>query len=137
MWRKIILKRNGKDQKRSKRWILAWTEMSELRHGTSVLCDNALSSKSDNQEERTLERTRWRKESWMLYIEARILVRIYLIIVYFRAIFKNKATFSNQIKWVFKFPFCVNLASQMSHLNCFFSLCILVICFFKVYLCAT
>ena len=72
MWRIIILKRNGKDQKRSKRWILAWKEISELRHGTSVVCDNVLSSKNDNREKRTLRRTWWRKELWMSCIGARI-----------------------------------------------------------------
>ena len=52
----------------------------------------------DSHEERTFEWTRWRKETWMLYNEARILVRIYLIIVYFHAIIRNKVTPSNQIK---------------------------------------
>ena len=43
--KKKILKRNAKDQKRSKRWILAWKEISELKHGTSVVQNNALSGK--------------------------------------------------------------------------------------------
>ena len=37
----------------------------------------------DSHEERTFEWTRWRKETWMLYNEARILVRIYLILYIF------------------------------------------------------
>ena len=56
--KKKNFKKKRQGSKRSIQTILAWKAISELRHGTLVVYDNALSSKKDNLEERTFERTR-------------------------------------------------------------------------------
>ena len=48
--KKNNFKKKRQGSKRSIQTILAWKAISELRHGTLVVYDNALSSKNDNHE---------------------------------------------------------------------------------------
>ena len=67
-----------------------WTEAWNFGRAEQCVVEQ-----KDNHEERTLDQTRWQNNCECCALKARILVRIYLINVYFRAILRNKVTILN------------------------------------------